>query len=476
MIEGLKPYPAYKDSGVPWIGRVPEGWETHRNGRLFVQRVQPGSEDLPVLEVSIKTGVRVRSLTDGRKQMMSDRSKYKRAQAGDIAYNMMRMWQGAVGVAPANGLVSPAYVVAQPLPGVEGKFFEHLFRTETYMREVDRHSRGIVADRNRLYWEDFKQIVSLVPPREEQPLIVRFLSHADRLIQRYIREKRKLIALLNEQKQATIHRAVTRGLDPSVRMKDSGVPWIGEVPAHWEIVSLKRVLRRVDQGVSPQAENHAASGSSWGVLKAGCVNGGIFREEQNKRLPTTFAIDPTIIVRPGDLLVSRASGSTKFVGSAAIVGQISTNLILSDKTFRLVFDAPKCSRFVELAMNSRYWRIQVERDLSGAGGLAANLPLSSLRDFNIAIPPIDEGHTIASQIGNEIERVHRSISATEREIAFLREYRARLIADVVTGQLDVREAAARLPDLPSDDAPSDTDDLDTDTDDPDTDAGDDAAG
>jgi type I restriction enzyme S subunit len=116
MIDGLKPYPAMKDSGVPWIKQVPEHWEVRRNGRLFRIRKEMGYPDLPVLEVSLRTGVRVRNFEDGtRKQQIADRAKYQRAVRGDLAYNMKRMWQGAVGLVPTDGLVSPAYIVVHPM-------------------------------------------------------------------------------------------------------------------------------------------------------------------------------------------------------------------------------------------------------------------------------------------------------------------------------------------------------------------------
>ena len=165
MTADLRPYPEYRDSGLPWLGRIPDHWEARRNGRLFAQRNETGHGGLPILEVSLKTGVRVRNMDDPRrKQVMNDREKYKRAAKGDIAYNMMRMWQGAVGVSPEDGLVSPAYVVARPYPEAEPRFFSYLFRTDAYKNEVDGYSRGIVKDRNRLYWEDFKRMPSCVPP------------------------------------------------------------------------------------------------------------------------------------------------------------------------------------------------------------------------------------------------------------------------------------------------------------------------
>ncbi len=170
MMLDLKPYPAYKPSGVPWLGEAPATWKITRNSRLFTQRNETGFGNLPILEVSLKTGVRVRDLdANGRKQMMTDRGKYKRARRGDLAYNMMRMWQGAVGLAPVDGLVSPAYVVARPFSAVEPRYFEYLFRTDTYMGEVDKFSHGIVKDRNRLYWDDFKQMPSPVPPPRSKP-------------------------------------------------------------------------------------------------------------------------------------------------------------------------------------------------------------------------------------------------------------------------------------------------------------------
>lgn len=168
MIEKLRPYPDMKPSGLAWLPEVPAHWEVRRNGRLFGIRKETGYPDLPILEVSLRTGVRVRDLENGtRKQQMTDRSKYQRAAKGDLAYNMMRMWQGAVGVVPTDGLVSPAYVVVRPREDTFAPYFAYLFRTAAYMREVETYSRGIVPDRNRLYWESFKQIASAVPPLDE---------------------------------------------------------------------------------------------------------------------------------------------------------------------------------------------------------------------------------------------------------------------------------------------------------------------
>jgi type I restriction enzyme S subunit len=145
--------------------------------------------------------------------MMLDRAKYKRATQGDIAYNMMRMWQGAVGVCPVDGLVSPAYVVARPLTGTESRYYSNLFRTTAYMREIDSYSRGIVKDRNRLYWEDFKQIASPYPPPYEQARIADAIEQQIAAVNEAMRKADHEINLIREYKSRLIADLVTGKLD-----------------------------------------------------------------------------------------------------------------------------------------------------------------------------------------------------------------------------------------------------------------------
>ena len=208
------PYSAYKDSGVEWLGNVPEHWAMRRNGQIFVQRNETGFPGLPILEVSLRTGIRIRDFENSnRKQVISNRSMYKRAVKGDIAYNMMRMWQGAAGVAPVDGLVSPAYVVAKPLAGTDTRYFGALFRTSAYMAEVDKYSRGIVKDRNRLYWEDFKRMPSPCPPPEEQAVIAGGIAHITGHIDHGVSGIERQIEALREYRTRLIADVVTGKLD-----------------------------------------------------------------------------------------------------------------------------------------------------------------------------------------------------------------------------------------------------------------------
>ena len=451
MITNLKPYPSVKDSGVEWLGEVPEHWEVLPNRAIFEEA---GLRDHPeelMLSVTITKGVILQRalLADSSKKDSSnqDKSAYKLVRRGDIVYNKMRAWQGALGVSDYQGIVSPAYVVQRLRKGRKGlisRYLHYLFRTPGFAKEAERWSYGITSDMWSLRAEHFKMIYGCLPPLPEQTAIVCFLDHVDRRIRRYIRAKQQLIALLEEQKQAIIHQAVIGQIDvrtsrPYPAYKPSGVDWLGVVPAHWEVRRLKSLLRRIDQGVSPQAENYLADGAAWGVLKAGCVNRGVFKENEHKRLPANFSFDPNLAVAVGDVLVSRASGSPHLVGSVGRVPFLKFKLILSDKTFRPVFNQDVDPDFMVLAMNSFYYRQQVEGAASGAEGLANNLPLSSLKAFIFVIPPSEEQRKIIGYLRNSTNELLASVAHAEREISLLHEYRTRLIADVVTGKIDVRE-------------------------------------
>ena len=209
-----RPFSAYMAFSAKWLDDVPAHWKVRRNGQIFAQRNETGHSELPILEVSLHSGVSVRDFgASNRKQVMSDREMYKRALKGDIAYNMMRMWQGAVGVAPVDGLVSPAYVVAKPLAGNDSRYFNHLFHIRPYMTEVNRYSRGIVKDRNRLYWEDFKQIQTPCPPLDEQVLIANAIDDTVRLTADGVRNLQRQIGMIKEYRARLIADVVTGKLD-----------------------------------------------------------------------------------------------------------------------------------------------------------------------------------------------------------------------------------------------------------------------
>ena len=214
VTKGLDPDVKMKDSGVEWLGKMPEHWEVNRIATVFRQRDERGRDDLPVLSVSLNTGVEERDFSNNRIQpKMSDYSQYKITYSGDIVFNKMRMWQGAVGVAPCDGFVSPDYTVAVPFQDVCSKFYEYLFRTRAFTAEVMRYSHGIALDRNRLYWDGFKQIKVPVMTFSEQNEISSYLGRTIGGIDILSSKIQESISKLREYRTALISAAVTGKID-----------------------------------------------------------------------------------------------------------------------------------------------------------------------------------------------------------------------------------------------------------------------
>lgn len=414
-------YPTYRASGLPWAPRLPEGWEVVRNGRLFAHRVETGFPDLPILEVSLRTGVRVRDMDNlKRKQVISQKEKYKRAAKGDIAYNMMRMWQGAVGPAPVDGLVSPAYVVVKPYPEANSAYFSYMFRTAIYMREVNKFSRGIVADRNRLYWESFKQMPSLVPPRPEQDQIVAYLRAQDAHITRFVKAKRDLIALLTEQKLRIIDHAVTRGLDASAKLKPSGIQWLAEVPEHWEILKVKLLADYINGFPFKPAE--------WGAKGRPIIRIQNLTKEHAAFNYYDGAIPERNHVKDGDILLSWSASLGVFVWNRG-------DAWLNQHIFKVVPDTKRITGgyFVWLA---RWFLNHMAAEAHGSTMQHVTKP--KFGSFPVPLPSLNEQVEIEAHIQRETQDIDLAIARTEGEINLIREYRDRLIADAVTGQVDVR--------------------------------------
>ena len=435
VIAGLKPYAETSDSGLPWLRQVPAHWRMVRNGSLFGQRSQTGFAELPILEVSLKTGVQVRAFGSAkRKQVMADFAKYKRAAKGDLAYNTMRMWQGALGVCPVDGLVSPAYVVARPYPGVEPQYFAALFRTGDYMAEIDAASRGIVKDRNRLYWDQFKQMQSPCPPPDEQASIVRFLDWANGRLERAIRAKRKVIALLAEQKQAAIHRIVTRGIEPIAPLTPTGIPWLGEIPCHWSFKRFK-FLASINSGqVDPRqpayrnlvliAPNHIERGTGRLLFQQTAAEQGADsgKYQVNRGQVVYSKIRPNLrkaTIAPTDCLCS-----ADMYPITPKRSELSANYMLL-----LLLSQPFTHFAVDASMRVAMPKVNRE----------------ALADCPLWYPPLEEQANILKVVDEQCQPIDAAASHLNHAIDLLREYRTRLGADVVTGKLDVREAATRLP-------------------------------
>ena len=247
MIADLKPYAAYKDSGLPWLGRVPEHWSRRRMKFLFKERAQKGFPDEPLLAATQTKGV-VRKDDYGKRTVtaMKDLHLLKLVETGDFVISL-RSFEGGIEVSHCRGIISPAYTVLTPTRDATQSYYSRFFKSADFVRSLTLFVTGIREGQN-IDYERMSRAYMPLPPVDEQLAIGRFMDWANGRLERTIRAKRRVIALLTEQKQAIIHRAVTRGLDPAVPLKPSGIPWLGEIPVHWRVMPIKRTCNLVRDG------------------------------------------------------------------------------------------------------------------------------------------------------------------------------------------------------------------------------------
>ena len=435
-------YPTYKDSGVEWLGEVPEHWEVLPCRAIVDERTEKNETAACQDYLSLMANIGIipyEEKGDVGNKKPEDLSKCKIARKGDFVINSMNYGIGSYGVSGYDGVCSPVYIVLTPRQGaIEEGFAFRIFEDKQFQGFSQSFGNGILAHRCAIGWDILKGIGVAVPPRPEQRSILKFLDRETAKIDALIAEQRRLIELLQEKRQAVISQAVTKGLNPDAPMKDSGVEWLGEVPEHWEALPMKRLLLKIEQGWSPECLAKPADDDEWGVVKAGCVNRGIFSPNENKTLPSDLNAPGEYEIHAGDLLMSRASGSPELIGSVAFIDQIRPKLLLSDKIFRLRTNEKVGRRYLAAVLASTPLRQQIRQSISGAVGLANNLPQSEIKNFVVALPPRDEQALIEAFITSESKKLDDLLQDTEKTIELLRERRSALISAAVTGQIDVR--------------------------------------
>lgn len=443
MKAALPPYPAYKDSGIPWLGNVPEHWDMRRFKYILREqdfRSSNGNEQL--LRVSQYTGVTERRAADDSDDADTRAATlvgYKCVAPGDLVVNIMLAWNGSLGVSLYSGIASPAYCVYRFMGGAAPWYYHYLLRSPLYKSRIKSVSTGVVESRLRLYTDDLFRLEALLPPLYEQVAIVKFLDYMDRRIRRYVGAKKKLIKLLEEQKQAIIHHAVTRGLDHDVRLKPSGVEWLGDVPEHWEVKALKHWVS-MNVKVLPET---TPPDFQLRYVDIGSVETGLLK---NPPRCITFESAPSRarrILRSGDTIVSTVRTYLKAVW---LVTADDDALIASTGFAVLTPGSMADPKFVSYTVQSNALMDQIAAESVGTTYPA--IAEGRLASSKIAVPPLHEQAAIVRFLDNSTAHIDATISRTKQEISLLSEYRTRLIADVVTGKLDVRKVAANLPDEP----------------------------
>jgi type I restriction enzyme S subunit len=435
----LPQYPKYKDSGVEWLGEVPEHWKIQPLLGIALERNESNHGMLEDNLLSLSYGRIVQKDIDSNDGLLPESFEtYQIIHPGDIVFRLTDLQNDKrslrTAIVEESGIITSAYLAVVPRK-LQASFLSHLLRAYDVTKVFYSMGGGL---RQSMKFADVKRLPILCPPPEEQVAITAFLERETGKIDALVEEQRRLIELLKEKRQAVISHAVTKGLNPHAQMKDSGVEWLGEVPEHWMIATVRRVVLRIEQGWSPECIARPAEHDEWGVVKSGCVNRGKFDEQENKALPENLEPISEYEISSGDVLMSRASGSPELVGSTAYVGATRRRLMLSDKIFRIHVGNRMDKQFFVAMFNSQLMRSQIERAISGADGLANNLPQSSLKGFACMIPPIAEQTAIVAYLSSYCTALDALIRETNQAIALLQERRTALISAAVTGKIDVR--------------------------------------
>ena len=451
-VNGLQPYLAYKPSGVEWLGKVPAHWGLPRLGTLLRERkeMNDGGKVSEVLSLLRDRGVIPYDEKGnvGNKKS-EDITRYKVVRPEDIVVNCMNVIIGSVGLSSYTGCLSPVYYVltrrsADDYP----RYLNAYFQTKPFQESLVRIGNGILAHRMRIPMELLKCEPFPHPPPEEQAAIARYLDHADRRIRRCIHAKEKLVKLLEEQRQALINEAVTGRVDvrtgqPYPAYKPSGMKWLGDVPSHWKVRRLRTTAKMRVSNV----DKHVREGEPLVRL---CNYVDVYNHDYISqqidfmRATATCKEIEQFRLAKGDVLITKDSEAWDDIGVPAVVTEPAEDLISG---YHLALLRPLSKElvgsFLLRALQSKGAAYQFHVEAKGV--TRYGLSHSSIKSTCIAVPPLPEQAAIARYLDHAERRIQRSVESEQRQIHLLNEYRSRLIADVVTGKLDVLQAASGLP-------------------------------
>jgi type I restriction enzyme, S subunit len=437
----VKAYPKYKDSGVPWFGEVPSHWQTPRLGAILKERKETNkSNDVTkILSVMKDRGV-IPYEEKGKvgNKCSEDITRYKIVRPDDIVANCMNIVIGSVGLSKYTGCLSPVYYVLMPRSQEDdSRFFDYVFKIKSFQLSLVRLGNGIMAHRMRIPMELLKCETVPKPPIDEQKVIVEYLDVVNKIIRRYIREKQKVIMLLNEKRRSIINRTVTQGIDFNAKFKSSEIDWIGYVPAHWVIKPLKFWVKINQEVLSEDTDDNF----EFNYLDIGSVGTGILDRTPEKLIFENAPSRARRILKEGDTIISTVRTYLKAV---YFISQKTENLIASTGFAVLTPCANVYPEFLSLVIQSNSFIEQVTANSIGVAYPA--IAETKLGALHIAMPlDMSEQVAIVENIKSKTITYDEMIARLKNEIAFIDEYRTRLISDVVTGKVDVRDI--KLPEI-----------------------------
>ena len=414
------PYESYRVSNGEWIDQTPSEWEEKRVKDLFklVTDKAPVDNDHELLSLYASIGVRPRKDLEARGNKASSTDGYWIVKKGDIVVNKLLAWMGSVGLSEYDGVTSPAYdVLRKTSMRVDERYFSYLFRTEIAKQIFKRNSRGIMDMRLRLYFDKLGAITVPVPPFSTQQAIATYIDTKTAQIDRHIELLNEKLKKYSELKQSLIVQTVTRGLDKSVGMKDSGVEWIGKTPTHWNVRRLKEVVD-VHMGQSPSSSDYTEEGLGFPFLQGNADFGNY------SPTPRVWCSEVKKVCLKNDILLSvRAPVGAVNVASASYgIGRgLCAIRSKSNYQYWYYFLSSMSSYLNSIATGSTYVAVSIE----------------DVRNSMACVPPAHEQAKITSYLNDRTERIDRIVTAINYQLEKLKDLRKALINDVVTGKIKV---------------------------------------
>ncbi|WP_394177409.1 restriction endonuclease subunit S [Yoonia maritima] len=428
-----RPYPAYKPSGLEWLGDIPEGWEMIQSRRLFSQRKERARPDDEQLTASQKYGIiyqkEFMKIESQRVvQVITGSEILKHVEADDFVISM-RSFQGGLEWCKYAGCVSSAYVGVIPQKHVVPAFFSYFFKCKQYIQALQSTS-NLVRDGQALRFDNFAQVSLPIVPEQEQTKIAAFLDYETAKIDALIAKQQRLIALLEEKRQAVISHAVTKGLDPTAPLRPSGIDWLGDVPAHWEVKRLK-YLGNAWNGLTYSPDDVVAEGDGTLVLRSSNIQNA--KLAFNDNVYVKGVIPKKACVIEGDLLICSRNGSRALIGKNA---QITADLEgAAFGAFMCIFRS-EMNAYLSAVLNSSLFEFQSGTFLTST---INQLTTGNLLSFEIPLPPEKERGEIVKFLGQQVAKFNELLDKAQSAITLLKERRTALISAAVTGKIDLRD-------------------------------------
>lgn len=426
----MRRYESYKDSGVEWLGEVPSHWESFP---LFVQaKISSITNhiDKELLSVYLDRGVvRFSDVDEKRTNVTSlDLSKYQLVRKGNLVLNNQQAWRGSVGVSSYEGIVSPAYLILELSNKFDPHYANYLFRNGSMVSHYLIASKGVGTIQRNLYWGNLRRTPIFIPPLSEQQKIAQFLDDKTAKIDQAVDLAEKQIALLKEHKQILIQNAVTRGLNPDVPLKDSGVEWIGQVPEHWEVKKITHIFPNIGSGTTPNSSdpNFYEGNINW--LQTGDLTDGYIYKTSKTITHKALKTYSTLKIYPKNSLVIAMYGAT--IGKVGLL-QIETT---TNQACCVL------SAALNIEMKFIFYLFQGIKESLVAmsyGGGQPNISQEKIKSLKLPFPNMSEQQRIADYLDTQTAKIDQAIALKTVHIEKLKEYKSVLINDVVTGKVRV---------------------------------------